>query len=142
MEALLKELMEDPSNVNSSTLRTITDALSFMIHLVQQASESPPLRELPSLTLVVDDDVLSLQMVTSALETANLRSVNVSEPVLALKIVEHNHFDLIFADVNMPEMDGFAFATQVRASVQHRYTPIVMVTSLKLRGCWRSLPRV
>lgn len=130
LEALLKELMEDPSNINSSTLRTITDALDFLIQVVQQATEAAPIRDLPSLTLVVDDDVLSLQMVTAAMETANLRSVNVSDPLSALKLIENNRFDLIFADVNMPELDGFEFATKVRASVHHKHTPIVMVTSL------------
>lgn len=130
LEALLKELMEDPANINSSSLRTVTDALEFLIQLIQQASEAPPIRELPSLILVVDDDILSLQMVNSALETANLRSISILEPLVGIKVVENNRFDLIFADVNMPDMDGFEFTTRVRANPQHRHTPIVMVTSL------------
>jgi two-component system chemotaxis response regulator CheY len=36
---------------------------------------------------------------------------------------------LIVSDVNMPNMDGIAFVTEVKKHPRHRFTPVVMLTT-------------
>lgn len=38
-------------------------------------------------------------------------------------------FDLVFLDIQMPEMDGLELLTRMRASPYHRNVPVVMCTS-------------
>lgn len=45
------------------------------------------------------------------------------------RLQEHNHFDLILVDWNMPEMNGLEFVKAVRADKQHGATPMIMVTT-------------
>lgn len=130
LEALLKELMEDPNNLNSSSIQTVTEALELFIHFIQVASEAPPEPGRQYLILVVDDDPISLQMIRSALEGTHLRAILLQDPTVAARVLENNYFDLIFADVNMPELDGFQFCEKVRKHPQNALTPVVMVTSL------------
>ncbi len=36
---------------------------------------------------------------------------------------------LIVSDVNMPNMDGISFVTEVKKHARHRFTPVVMLTT-------------
>jgi DNA-binding response OmpR family regulator len=129
LEVLLKELHEKPKNINASTLRTTAHSIDFLGELFRatepDASEPPPAN-----ILVVDDEILSRRAITYALEKANLKSVNLEDPTLALKMATENHFDLIFLDVQMPGMDGFELCQKIRSISVNRVTPIIFVTSL------------
>jgi two-component system chemotaxis response regulator CheY len=37
--------------------------------------------------------------------------------------------NLIVSDVNMPNMDGIAFVTQVKQHPRHKFTPVIMLTT-------------
>ena len=37
--------------------------------------------------------------------------------------------NLIVSDVNMPNMDGITFVTEVKKHPRHRFTPVVMLTT-------------
>ena len=52
------------------------------------------------------------------------------DPVLALKVLAQNRFDLIFLDVDMPRIDGFELCKRIRGSVTNKTTPVVFVTVL------------
>ena len=36
---------------------------------------------------------------------------------------------LIVSDVNMPNMDGISFVTQVKQHARHKFTPVIMLTT-------------
>ena len=82
------------------------------------------------LILAVDDEPISRIALRTALEKANLRAITLDDPVLALKVLAQNRFDLIFLDVDMPGMDGFELCKKIRASVTNKMTPVVFVTAL------------
>jgi DNA-binding response OmpR family regulator len=129
LEVLLKELQEKPKNINASTLRTVAHSVDFIAELFK-APESA-LSTLPTANiLVVDDEILSRRAVTYALEKASLKSVNVEDPTVALKLATGHTYDLIFLDVQMPGMDGFELCTKIRALPNNKATPIIFVTSL------------
>lgn len=129
LEVLLKELSEKPKNINASTLRTVAHSLDFIGELFK--SEQPNSGEpAPANILVVDDEILSRRAITYALEKASLKSINIEDPAVALKLATDHVYDLIFLDVQMPGMDGFELCTRIRNLPSNKTTPIIFVTSL------------
>jgi DNA-binding response OmpR family regulator/HPt (histidine-containing phosphotransfer) domain-containing protein len=129
LEVLLKELHEKPKNINASTLRTVAHCIDFVGELFKvetpQNGDSPPAN-----ILVVDDEILSRRAVTYALEKASLKSINVEDSAVALRLATETTYDVIFLDVQMPGMDGFELCTKIRALPTNKTTPIIFVTSL------------
>lgn len=130
LEFLLKELVEKPKNLNVSTLRTVANGVDFLGFLFEHGV-GPDKQELalPKI-LVVDDEAISRRAVTYALEKAKLKSESCDNPTSALSLLTENRFDLVFLDVDMPEMSGFELCTKLRALPRHKKTPIVFVTGL------------
>lgn len=130
LEALLKEVYEKPKNINPSSTRTIASAVDFIGFLFDKGTV-PDRQELPvSKILVVDDEAISRRAIVYALEKAKLKSVNVEDPKEALDLLTENEYDLVFLDVDMPDMNGFELCAKLRGMPQHRRTPVVFVTSL------------
>jgi CheY-like chemotaxis protein len=129
-EALLKEVYEKPKNINSSSTRTIAAAVDFLGFLFEKGTLPGRQAMLPSKILVVDDEAISRRAIVYALEKAKLKSVNVEDPLEALQLLGDNEYDLIFLDVDMPNINGFELCAKLRAMSQHRRTPVVFVTSL------------
>lgn len=129
LEALLKELQEKPRNINASTLRTVASAVDFLGMLFERASTTN--EPLPGAeVLVVDDEAISRRAVVYALEKAHMNSVSVEDPVKALDMLLQKRFDLIFLDVDMPNMNGFELCAKIRTLPQYAKTPVVFVTGL------------
>ena len=129
VEVLLKELYEKPKNVNASTMRTVAHSIDFIGEMFK-SDEINPLDPAPTEILVVDDEILSRRAITYALEKATLKAVSVEDPNVALKLATESHYDLIFLDVQMPNMDGFELCTRIRALPSNKTSPIIFVTSL------------
>jgi DNA-binding response OmpR family regulator len=130
VEALLKELYEQPKNINPSTLRTIAAAVDFL-GLLFECGTRPDKQEIPAASiLVVDDEVISRRAIIYALEKAQLQSVSVDNPDTALKLLSEMQFDLVFLDVNMPGMSGYELCSRLRNLPFHKKTPVVFVTGL------------
>jgi DNA-binding response OmpR family regulator/HPt (histidine-containing phosphotransfer) domain-containing protein len=130
LEVLLKELHEKPKNINASTLRTVAAAIDFIGELLTKGLDAEKVDASPANILVVDDEILSRRAITYALEKADLKSVSVEDPQVALKLATEQPFNVIFLDVQMPGMDGFELCTKIRALPTHKTTPVIFVTSL------------
>ena len=130
LEVLLKELYEKPKNINASTLRTVAHSIDFISDLYANGTSVDLLEAKPVTILVVDDEILSRRAVTYALEKANLKSVSVEDPQTALNLTAENQYDLIFLDVQMPNLDGFELCTKIRQFQTNKTTPVIFVTSL------------
>ncbi len=129
VEALLKELQDKPKSINVSTLRTTASAVDFMAVLFENVS-SPSQHLPPAEVLVVDDEAISRRAITFALEKAQMKSLAVEDPVKAVDLLTQKKFDLIFLDVDMPNMSGFELCTKIRTLPQYARTPVVFVTGL------------
>jgi CheY-like chemotaxis protein len=129
LEALLKELQDKPNNINASTLRTVAAAVDFLGVLFEHGA-SPDLQLPPADVLVVDDEPISRRAVTFALEKAHMKSISVEDPMKAMEMLLQKKFDLIFLDVDMPNMSGFELCTKIRTLPQYGKTPVVFVTGL------------
>lgn len=130
LEALLRELFSKPDNINSSSIRTLASAIDFLGKLMQEAENRPEQDFNNFNILVVEDEVMSRKAVVRALEKAGLKCLALEKPALALQLLEENQFDLIFLDVDMPEVNGFDLCTRVRESELNKTTPVIFVTGL------------
>jgi PleD family two-component response regulator len=79
--------------------------------------------------LIVDDDPDIQVFLRSLLVSAGYRVAVASDGVEGLDRALEMRPDLILADVMMPNMDGFAFAEQIRKDPRTSSTSIIMVTA-------------
>ncbi len=130
LEALLRELQEHPKNINDSTLRTVAATIDFLGVLFEKGTQ-PDRQEIPPANiLVVDDEAISRRALTYAINKANLKSTGLDDPVAALQLLSEKKFDLIFLDVDMPNMTGFELCSKLRALPGYAKTPVIFVTGL------------
>jgi len=111
-------------------LRTVGHALELVVQLLRSWAEIQYRPVPPALVLAVDDEVISRRTTQAALDLAELKAVASDDPVLALRLLADNAFDLVFLDVEMPGMNGFEVCTRLREMPRHQTTPVVFVTSL------------
>ena len=128
VEALLKELSQRPEKINASSKLTLRQAIDAIGRLVEKGEQAR--RWGGSKVLVVDADVICRETLRSALELADLPSIIVGDPELALKLAQENSFDLVFLDVDMPETNGYALCERIRAFPANQKTSVVFVTVL------------
>ena len=82
------------------------------------------------LALVVDDDNASRITMAAALRKAGFETEQVSNGEAAVVLFSEKQPDLIFLDVMMPGMDGFATCRAIRKCAGGEYVQILMVTGL------------
>jgi two-component system chemotaxis response regulator CheY len=86
---------------------------------------SKPLR-----VLVIDDSAPFRRQVASALESSGLQVAEAGEGYEALwRVRAEGVFDLILADIYMPNMDGLSFIREVRKLSGYADVPIIVLTS-------------
>lgn len=88
--------------------------------------------------LVVDDSTTMRQMISFTLADAGFDVVEGSDGRDALDQLDvdtDNPVQIIITDLNMPVMDGLTFIREVRAREEHRFTPILMLTTESQESC-------
>ncbi|MFA6546151.1 MAG: response regulator [Limisphaerales bacterium] len=130
LEAFLRELHEAPQNANSSSLRTFAHAMDFLSRLLEIEAQSEQDTSSTPLALIVDDEVFSRRSIISGLEKAGIAYVSLDNPIEGLEMLQRQRFDLVFLDIDMPEMDGFTLCQKLRQLPDYARTPVVFVTGL------------
>ncbi|MEM8857595.1 MAG: response regulator [Chloroflexota bacterium] len=83
-----------------------------------------------SVVLVVDDSPV-IRRVMSVTFSKNGHEVELAEDGQeALDILEDIDIDVIFADINMPVMDGISMLKEIRQNEEYRHIPVVMLTAV------------
>ena len=81
------------------------------------------------LVMVVDDS-LTVRKITSRMLTREGFEVSTAKDGIdGLQQLEDIEPDIILLDIEMPRMDGFEFARNVRADAKVKHIPIIMITS-------------
>jgi signal transduction histidine kinase/DNA-binding response OmpR family regulator len=70
----------------------------------------------PIRALVVDDDETQLILISEILKKAETDVTTSTSADSALKQLESNTFDIVFTDIQMPDINGFDFVKQIRNS--------------------------
>ncbi len=80
--------------------------------------------------LIVDDSSSLRTVVRLALNRAGYDVLEAGDGTEGLtQLDQAGKVNLIISDVNMPQMDGITFVTQVKQHPRHRFTPVIMLTT-------------
>lgn len=82
--------------------------------------------------LIVDDSAAIRKILQRVLRQAEVPVGEVYEAgdgVEALDLLRGRHVDLVFADINMPNMDGLQLLGKIKSEEQWKRLPVVMVTT-------------
>ncbi|HEY8940076.1 MAG TPA: response regulator, partial [Cellvibrio sp.] len=103
----------------------------------QHAIQLEPLKALPvaeedqsEKTIMVVDDSVTVRKVTGRfLEREGFRVITAKDGVEALQLLQDHIPDVMLLDIEMPRMDGFEVAKNIRTSSRLKDLPIIMITS-------------
>ena len=86
--------------------------------------------------LAVDDVQMNLDVFEGLLKETKIKIDTALNGPIALQMMENNHYDLIFLDHMMPEMDGIEDLKRLRAnkSSKSNQTPVIMITANAMMG--------
>ncbi|MBV7433480.1 response regulator [Cardiobacteriaceae bacterium TAE3-ERU3] len=79
--------------------------------------------------MVVDDSVTMRKVGLRLLDKHGYEAQAAKDGIDALELLPQFEPDLILLDIEMPRMDGYEFAKQLRAQARYAHTPIIMITS-------------
>lgn len=79
--------------------------------------------------LTVDDTASMRQMISFTLNSVGYEVLQAADGAEALQLARNRKFDLVIADVNMPNMDGISLVKSLRTLEEYRFTPILMLTT-------------
>ena len=132
----LAELMDGSLTATSDGVagRGSAFELTFEAAVAADRIASAPLR-LVDLTgrrlLVVDDNATNRRILQTLIERWGMTTRQSGSPREALGwVVAGERFDLVIVDLHMPELDGIALATALRASEAGAGTPVIVLSSL------------
>jgi PAS domain S-box-containing protein len=78
--------------------------------------------------LIIDDDPSVREVISRSLARESVRTIVAAEGDEGLRLARESKPDLIFLDVMMPRMDGWAVLTALKADPVLADTPVVMLT--------------
>jgi PAS domain S-box-containing protein len=100
--------------------------------------------------LVVDDSTVSRRMLASLLEAAGARVLTATGGIEGIEFARRHHPDVIFMDVRMADLDGFAATRRLADDPETARIPVIAVTASALgdtrqaardAGCVAYLPK-
>lgn len=106
----------------AATRETYEDVTPIAVAPVKEEDTS-------NLVMVVDDSITVRKVTTRLLERNDMRVVAAKDGVDALAQLQETIPDIMLLDVEMPRMDGFELATNMRNDEILKNIPIIMITS-------------
>ncbi len=93
-----------------------------------KAAAPSPLDARP-VAMVVDDSITVRRVMERFLDRNGMRVVTAKDGIDAISVLQEQKPDIILLDIEMPNMDGYEFATHVRNDQRVSDVPIIMITS-------------
>jgi CheY-like chemotaxis protein len=79
--------------------------------------------------LLVEDYLTMRKAIVQVLSSLNMEIVEACNGVEAIQTLDREHFDIVFTDLVMPEMDGFELCEEIRRRPDMRNLPIVVIST-------------
>jgi len=79
--------------------------------------------------LVADDSISARNFLREALEKAGLSVTETKNGDEALKLAKKHNFDIVLADLYLPDINGVELTTQLRKHPDYSSTPILTVST-------------
>ncbi|MBV7316732.1 two-component sensor histidine kinase BarA [Shewanella sp. NIFS-20-20] len=148
LQVLLMNDAQDPNLVNDDIVRQVHSVLSVPVHenlllrllaypahpsadtiAPPQPALETPINQQQLTVLAVDDNVANLKLIKSLLEELVTEVVTTNRGDKAIALAKENKFDLIFMDIQMPNIDGIKATKEIRSQSRNQHTPIIAVTA-------------
>lgn len=84
--------------------------------------------------LYVEDNPDNRMLVRRVLLSEDYALIEAKDAGEALAMLKTSQPDLILMDINMPDMDGYALTTQIKAMTGFERVPILAITANVMRG--------
>ncbi len=105
-------------------------ALTRMDKEFQYTPPPPVVPVILAKTIMVVDDSITVRKVTARLlKRQGMEVITAKDGVDAIAQLQEHIPDLMLLDVEMPRMDGYELATQIRNTPEWKQIPIIMITS-------------
>ena len=98
-----------------------------------QAEQTSPIKSSPSdyRLLLIDDSLTDLNILKKLIAPLGLTIVEATNGLEGLEILKNSTkpFDAVLVDIEMPKMDGYTFASEVRKYNKFKNLPLIAITS-------------
>ncbi len=108
------------------TLTRVDTAVHYEQSQLEEAAEEKPV---VTTIMVVDDSITVRKVTARLLKRQGMEVLTAKDGVDAVAQLQEHVPDLMLLDVEMPRMDGYELATQVRNTANLKHIPIIMITS-------------
>ena len=89
----------------------------------------------PMNVLAVEDNLINQKLIVRILKLSGIEADVADNGRTAVELEIQRHYDLIFMDVQMPEMDGYEATERIRTKIPHNQQPIIIaMTAHALQG--------
>lgn len=95
--------------------------------------------KMPTSVLVIDDDPKNTRLVQAMLKPFNVDVMVANDGTAGIKLAKTRRPDLVILDLMMPEVDGFAVVSEMRADPATAQTPILIYTAKNITPADRQL---
>jgi two-component system, sensor histidine kinase len=139
----LADMMSGSLTVRSTPGQGSIFTLTINCNVIQQTAAASTKRDQASApshvyavrALVVDDQRLNRELLKVMLRRCGMEADLAAGGLEAVDLAARNPYAIIFTDIEMPDMDGFATAERIRAAELpgHR-VPIVAISALTAKG--------
>ncbi|WP_299694556.1 two-component sensor histidine kinase BarA [uncultured Vibrio sp.] len=102
--------------------------------LIAPAIETHSEEKLPLTVLAVDDNPANLKLITALLKERVETVISCTNGQQAIDKASETPFDIIFMDIQMPQMDGVTACQHIKKLANNANTPIIAVTAHAMTG--------
>ena len=102
--------------------------------LVAPAIETHSEEKLPLTVLAVDDNPANLKLITALLKERVETVISCTSGQQAIDKATETHFDIVFMDIQMPQMDGVTACQNIKKLANNANTPVIAVTAHAMIG--------
>ncbi|OBT00567.1 two-component sensor histidine kinase BarA [Vibrio tasmaniensis] len=102
--------------------------------LIAPAIETHSEEKLPLTVLAVDDNPANLKLITALLKERVETVISSTNGQQAIDKATSTPFDIIFMDIQMPQMDGVTACKHIKKLANNANTPIIAVTAHAMMG--------
>jgi len=89
---------------------------------------------MPKTILIVEDDLISLKLVTDLLHAQGYDTLQSNDGKDALQLAREHHLDLIIMDIRLPEVSGLDHIKSLKADEALKDIPVLAVTAFAMKG--------
>ncbi|MCB0667705.1 MAG: response regulator, partial [Saprospiraceae bacterium] len=136
----LVELQNGTITVSSQVGQGATFRVEIPYEIASEKVQSPPvstpLQEVNGhevSVLIVEDNPMNQRILELILDEWGIRHRHANNGLQAIKLLSKQVFDLVFMDIQMPEMDGYSTASMIRQKL-HLKVPIIATTAHAFPG--------